>query len=85
MPDQPRKLPVPDPTPTDHKSLAEALPLEMARVRYEVLPAYLAVGAPGQFAATLMHIDLNRAAEAMAEGDVAAMIIVYQSLKDYSV
>lgn len=63
-------------------NLAEALPLEMARVRDEVLPEYVAIGAPGMIAAAFMRKYLNEAAKAMAEGDTVAMIGVYQKLKD---
>lgn len=66
------------------ETLGEALPREMTRVRDEVLPAYLAIGPAGTFAATMMRADLDRAAKALAEGDVVAMIAVYESLKGYS-
>lgn len=68
----------------ESKSLGEALPQEMARVRDELLPLYDEIGAPGMFAATMMRRDLDRAAKAMAEGDTVEMMRVYQSLKDYS-
>ena len=64
-------------------TLGDALPREMARVRDEVLPAYVEIGAPGMIAATMMRSDLDRAARAMAEGDVVAMLRVYESLKGY--
>lgn len=66
------------------KSLGEALPEEMARVRDHVLPAYIAIGPAGTFAATMMRADLDRAARAMAEGDVLAMMQAHESLKGYS-
>lgn len=66
------------------ESLGEALPKEMARVRDDVLPQYLAIGQAGLFAATGMRADLDRAAKAMAEGDLIAMIRVYKSLKEWS-
>lgn len=66
-------------------SLAEALPAEMARVRDEVLPAYLEIGPPGAFAVAMMRADLDRAAQAMASGDVVGMIRAYESLKDCKV
>lgn len=70
--------------PTDSiDTLGDALPREMARVRDEVLPAYVAVGQPGIFAATLMRHDLDKAAQALASGDLVAMISVYESLKSY--
>jgi hypothetical protein len=64
-------------------SLGMALPREMARVRDKLMPAYIEIGPPGQFALAMMRADLDRAARAMAEGDVVEMIRVYQSLKDY--
>lgn len=65
-------------------TLGDALPREMARVRDEVMPAYLAVGQAGLFALAMMRADLDAAAKAMMEGDVVAMIRVYQSLKGYT-
>lgn len=66
------------------ESLGEALPREMARVRDEVLPAYDAVGAPGLLAARMMRLELDRAAKALAEGDVAAMIRSFEQLKGFA-
>lgn len=67
---------------TKSLALGEALPLEMARVRDDLLPLYDATPA-GIFAATLMRRDLDAAARAMAEGDTVAMLRLYESLKDY--
>ena len=64
-------------------TLGEDLPKEMARVRDEVLPAYVAVGPGGTFAVLGMRNDLDRAAKALAEGDVVEMLRVYQSLKEW--
>ena len=64
-------------------TLGDALPEEMARVRDEVLPVYAAMP-EGVFAATMMRRDLDRAARALAEGDVVAMIAVYKSLQGWS-
>ena len=66
-------------------SLGEALPLEMARVRDEVMPAYQAIGSAGGVALMMMRVDLDAAAKAMIESDTVAMIRVYQKLKGYSV
>ncbi len=66
------------------ESLGEALPREMARVRDEVLPAYDAVGAPGLLAARMMRLALDRAAKAIAEGDVAAMVRSFEELKGFA-
>ena len=65
------------------ESLGVDLPRVMAHVRDNVIPAYQACGAVGLFALTMMRADLDRAAKAMAEGDLAGMIAAYQSLKDY--
>lgn len=68
----------------ESKTLGEALPLEMARVRDKVMPAYLYIGPAGAFALALMRADLDHAAKAMMEGDVVEMLRVYESLKGYS-
>lgn len=66
-------------------TLGDALPREVARVRDEILPAYLEVGPPGQFAVMMMRRDLDAASKAMIEGDTVEMIRVYESLKGYTV
>jgi hypothetical protein len=71
----------------DEKSpdtLGEALPREMARVRDEVLPRYLAIGLPGVFGASRMRAALDAAAKALAEEDVVKMIQVYEVLKGFT-
>jgi hypothetical protein len=57
-------------------------PRSVARVRDEVLPAYLAIGPAGAFGAAMIRADLDEAARALAEGDVVAMIRVYQALRE---
>jgi hypothetical protein len=69
---------------TTTNTLGDALPREMARVRDEVLPEYVAIGPPGAIAATLMRVSLDAAAKAMAEGDVVAMLHAYEDLRGYS-
>ena len=64
-------------------SLGEALPLEMARVRDHVMPSYIEIGPPGRFALAMMRADLDFAAKAMVEGDLPAMIAVYDRLKGF--
>ena len=64
-------------------TLGDALPREMARVRDEVLPAYLDIGPAGAIAAMLMRRDLDLAAKALAEGDVVAQLQIFQSLKGF--
>lgn len=66
-------------------TLADALPREMARVRDNVLPAYIEIGPPGMFASALMRKDLDDAAKAMMSGDTIEMLRVYESLKGYHV
>ena len=65
------------------ETIGEALPREMARVRDEVLPEYYTVGPEGALAIAMMKADLDAAARAMAEGDIAAMIRAYTELKEY--
>lgn len=65
------------------ESLAEALPKEMARIRDDVMPAYIAIGPSGAFALAMMRRDLDAAAKAMAEGDTVAMIRMLESLRGY--
>lgn len=64
-------------------TLGDALPREMARVRDQVMPAYIEIGPVGALALAMMRADLDRAAKALAEGDIVEMIRVYNSLKDY--
>lgn len=64
------------------ETLGDAPPREMARVRDEVLPEYDAIPT-GHFAATMMRADLDRAARALASGDVVEMLRVYETLKGY--
>jgi hypothetical protein len=67
----------------DVMTVGEALPMEMARVRDEVMPHYIAVGAPGRFALAMMRADLDLAAKAMVEGDTVAMIRQLAELRGY--
>lgn len=66
------------------ESLAEALPREMARVRDDVLPAYLEIGRAGSFAVASMCAALDDAAKAMMDGDVNRMIAAYRELQGFS-
>lgn len=65
-------------------TLGDALPREMARVRDEVMPAYVAVGPSGQLALMFMRQSLDEAAKALASGDVARMIAAYEDLNGYT-
>jgi hypothetical protein len=64
------------------KTLGEALPQQMARVRDELIPAYISIGPPGTFGLLMLRQALDRAAKAMAEGDTVAMLRSYQELKE---
>jgi len=65
------------------ETLGDALPREIARVRDEVLPEYVAIGSAGAIASAMMRQSLDRASKAMIEGDVVAMIRAYEDLKGY--
>ena len=64
-------------------TLGEALPLEIARVRDVLIPAYLECGPGGMPAVVLMRADLDAASKAMIEGDLVEMVRVYQKLKGW--
>jgi hypothetical protein len=64
-------------------TLGDDLPKVMAYVRDTVMPAYVEIGPAGAFALAFMRRDLDAAAQAMAEGDLAGMIAAYQALKEY--
>jgi hypothetical protein len=64
------------------ETLGTALPKEMARVRDEVMPNYLAIGPAGTFGVLMMRHTLDRATKALAEGDLVAMIRAYEDLKE---
>ena len=68
-----------------HQTLGEALPAEMARVRDEVMPAYAACGDVGAFALAQMRVELDAAAKALSERDMATAVRVYESLKGWHV
>lgn len=68
---------------TKSMSLAEALPHEIKRLREEVIPAYRSIGTPGNFAVAMMEFRITQAEEAIAQGDVVAMLRLYSELKDY--
>lgn len=68
--------------PEQIPTLGTELPKEMARVRDELLPEYAKIPA-GRFATIMMRAALDRAAKAMAEGDLVAMIRAYEDLKGF--
>lgn len=64
-------------------TLGEALPKEIARVRDQVMPAYIAIGPPGAFALAMMRQSMDAASKAMIEGDTVAMIRAYEELRGF--
>lgn len=64
-------------------TLGDELPRQMARVRDQLIPAYLECGPGGLFAVAGMRADLDAAAAAMIEGDVVKMLRVCQKLKEW--
>lgn len=62
-------------------TLAEALPMEQARVR-ELICVYREIPA-GVFAVTLMEMSLRAADKASAERDTVAMLRALQDLQSY--
>lgn len=65
------------------RTLGDALPAEMARVRDDILPLYIEIGPDGGIAVAMMRRDLDMAARAMAEGDVVAMIRALNELRGW--
>lgn len=72
---------------TDPKTLEEALPREMARVRDEVLVPFIEMRSMPNVIVepqiAMIRLSLDAAAQALARGDVAAMIRAYLDLKEY--
>jgi hypothetical protein len=66
-------------------TLGDQLPKEMARVRDDIMPAYIEIGQAGKFALAMMRVDLDAATKAIMEGDVVEMLRCYQKLKGYKV
>ena len=67
---------------TRSRTLAEALPMEQARVR-ELVRIYREIPA-GVFAATMMENSLRAADKASAEQDTVAMLRALQDLQSYT-
>jgi hypothetical protein len=62
------------------RTLADALPAEMARVR-EVLGHYREIGPAGAIGAAFIEQDLRAADRAVMSGDVVAMIAALKKLQ----
>ena len=63
------------------KTLAEALPEEMARVR-TVLGYYREIGSAGAIGAAFIEQDLKEADQAVMSGDIVAMIRSLKTLQE---
>jgi len=66
------------------ETLADVLQMQIRRVRDEVLPAYMEIGAPGTFAAAGMRRDLDAAVKALAEQDAVACLGALEALKGWT-
>jgi hypothetical protein len=63
------------------ETLADALPKECARVRV-ILGHYKEIGPAGMFGAAMIEQDLRKADQAMASGDVVAMLGALKALQE---
>jgi hypothetical protein len=68
---------------TEIRTLADALPNEIARVTV-ILGHYVEIGPAGAFGAMFIRASLDRATRAAASGDVIAMIQALEDLKGYT-
>lgn len=69
-------------------TLAGALPREIARVtakkeRWQQMMREHDMGPGMQFSINIMQVEIERAIEACASGDVAQMMAAYEALKGY--
>lgn len=65
------------------KTLGDVLPDEIARVT-EILGHYKQIGPAGAFGAMLIKGSLDRATRSLASGDIGAMLVCLNDLKEYS-
>ena len=63
------------------ETLGEALPREQARVR-ELLVAYREIGSAGAFGAAMIESSLQAADKAAISGDLVAMLVAFEDLKE---
>ncbi|MBN3811658.1 hypothetical protein [Paraburkholderia sp. Ac-20347] len=64
-------------------NLAEGLSAEIQRVT-TILGHYVEIGPAGAFGAMFIRASLKRATDALASGDVVAMIGAIEDLKEYT-
>jgi hypothetical protein len=67
----------------DVEAQSDALLREVARVCDVLMPVYQSIGPAGGLVLAMMRTDLDRAAEAMIEGDVAGMLAAHELLSAY--
>mgnify|MGYP000753320499 CR=1 FL=1 len=70
-----------DPINRFNQTLADAIPVEQARVR-EVLGHYRDIGPNGRFGAIMIERDLAAMDRAVVSGDLVEMIQCYQKLRE---
>jgi hypothetical protein len=63
-------------------TLGDALPAEIARVE-GLLPLYAEAGPAAGFSIAMMQHSLRAATQALASGDVVAMLRAYEDLRGY--
>ena len=63
-------------------TLGDELPREQARCR-ELLVAYKEIGPAGAFGAAMIEQSLREADQASINGDVVAMLLAYEKLKNH--
>jgi hypothetical protein len=66
---------------TESKTLAEAYPIEQARLR-ELIEAYRSIGPAGTFGIAMIRQTLAKADAAAASGDVVAMLRAFEEMKE---
>ena len=64
--------------------MAEALQVQITRVRDEVMPSYILIGGPGEFALGMMRRDMDAAVKALAEQDAVECLRLFEELRGYS-
>jgi hypothetical protein len=65
------------------QTLGDALPSEIARVT-EILGHYVEIGPARAFGVLMIKASLERATRALASGDIGAMLVCMNDLKEYS-
>jgi hypothetical protein len=63
-------------------TIGEALPYEMRRCR-QILVHAKEIGPEGVFLVHMLQLALLQAERALANGDVAGMLVAYEELKDF--